>query len=808
METLWQDLRYGARQLLRSPGFAAVAVLTLALGIGATTAIFTVFNAALLRPLPYESPARLVHLWEVSSRQDFDRMEASYPNYLDWKEQNTTLAGLGGYGGAGFTVVAGDTVERISATRVTANFFSVLGVKPILGRDFLPQEDQPGQRSVLLTYGYWQRRFAASPDIVGRTLNLNGQVWTIVGVLPADFQFPLRGASEAWVTLDMNPDQQNRRSLHWLNVVSRLKGGTTRGQAEEELRAIQHRLGAQYPETNSGQSARVVPLREEIIGRVRPLVLVLMAAVTCVLLIACVNVANLMLVRATGRRKEMAVRAALGAGRGRLVIQVLTESLMLALLAGGVGVLLAGWGVEVLVRAVPDSLLRDSLVYLRGLTVDRAALAFALLTTLATTVLFGLVPALAAARVSPGESLKESGRLSALAGRSRLRQGLVVSEVALALVLLIGAGLTVQSLDRLLEVKLGFDPQNLLTFRLLLPAAKYSQPEQVAGFAQQVRGRLESLPGVAGVTTVTNFPLTNDGNTNVLVIEGVTRPPGQEPEASTRIVSPNYFSTLRIPVLEGRGFDTGDVLNGPFAVIVNQELVRRHLPQLNPLGRRVTFLSNGAVATIVGVVGDVRLGRLDVPMRPTIYLSDQQVPVNGLGVIVRTANNPTSILPAVRSEVQALDPELPLFLVSTMDELLAGSPAVFERRYLTLLLGALAVSALALAVVGLYGVMAYGVAQRTQEIGIRVALGAQNRHILRLVVGQGMKLAVLGVALGLVGALGLTQLLSSLLFGISATDPITFAGVSLLLAMVAGVACWVPARRASKVDPMVALRYE
>ena len=808
METLWQDLRYGARQLARSPGFTAVAVLTLALGIGAATAIFTVFHAALLRPLPYESPERLVHLWEVSSRQDFDRMEASYPNYLDWKEQSTTLAGLGGYSGAGFTVVAGDAVERISATRVTANFFSVLGVKPILGRDFLPEEDQPGQRSVLLTYGYWQRRFAADPGIVGRTLNMDGQAWTVVGVLPPEFQFSLRGASEAWTALDLNEDRRNRRSLHWLNVVARLKPETTRAQAEEDLRAIQQRLGAQHPESNSGQSARVVPLREEITGRVRPLVLVLMAAVTCVLLIACVNVANLMLARAAGRRKEMAVRAALGAGRGRLVVQVLTESLLLALLAGGVGVLLAGWGVEVLVGAVPDSLLRDSLVYLRGLTVDRVALAFALLTTLTTTVLFGLAPALAASHVSPGESLKESGRLSAAAGRSRLRQGLVVSEVALALMLLIGAGLIVQSLDRLLEVKLGFDPQNLLTFRLLLPEAKYSQPEQVAGFVRELRGQLESLPGVTGVTTVTNLPVTNDGNTNILVIEGVPRPPGQEPEASTRIVSPNYFSTLRIPVLEGRGFEPGDTLNAPYAVIVNQELVRRHLPQMNPLGRRVTFLSNGALATIVGVAGDVRLGRLDVSMRPTVYLSDQQVPVNGLGVIVRTANNPTSILPAVRSRVQALDSELPLFLVSTMDELLAGSPAVFERRYLTLLLGALAVSALALAVVGLYGVMAYSVTQRMQEIGIRVALGAQGRHILRLVVGQGMKLAVLGVAIGLAGALGLTQLLSSLLFGISATDPMTFAGVSLLLAMVAGVACWVPARRAMHVDPMVALRYE
>ena len=808
METLWQDLRYGARQLLRSPGFTIVAVLTLTLGIGATTAIFTVFHATLLRPLPYESPDGLVHLWEVSSRQDFDRMEASYPNYIDWKEQSTTLTGLGGYGGAGFTVVAGDTVERISATRVTANFFSVLGVKPILGRDFLPQEDQPGQRSVLLTHDYWQGRFAAAPDIVGRTLNLNGQPWTIVGVLPADFQFPLRGASEAWVTLDMNPDQQNRRSLHWLNVVARLKSGTTRGQAEEELRAIQQRLAARHSETNSGQSARVVPLRDEITGRVRPLVLVLMAAVTCVLLIACVNVANLMLVRAAGRRKEMAVRAALGAGRGRLVVQVLTESLLLALLAGGAGILLAGWGVEVLVGAVPDSLLRDSLVYLKGLSIDRTVLAFALLTTLATTVLFGLVPALASSHVSPNESLKESGRLSAAAGRSRLRQGLVVSEVALALVLLVGAGLIVQSLDRLLEVKLGFDPQNLLTFRLLLPQAKYSQPEQVAGFARELRGQLESLPGVTGVTTVTNFPLTNDGNTNLLAIEGVARPPGQEPEASTRIVSPNYFSTLRIPVLEGRGFDTGDVLNAPFAVIVNQELVRRHLGRLNPLGRRVTFLSNGAEATIVGVVGDVRLGRLDVPMRPTIYLSDQQVPVNMLGVVVRTGGDPKQLLAAARNQVQALDPELPLFLVNTMDELLASSPAVFERRYLTLLLGALAVSALALAVVGLYGVMAYGVAQRTQEIGIRVALGAQGWDILRLVVGQGMKLSLVGVAIGLVGGLALTRFLSSLLFGIGATDPATFAGVATVLAAVALLACWLPARRAMRVDPMVALRYE
>ncbi len=814
METLWQDVRYGARQLLRSPGFTAVAVLTLALGIGATTAIFTVFHAVILRPLPYRAADELVHLWETSEREDFGPaasglgFEASYPDYLDWKERSTTLAGLAGYGGAGFTVITGDTVERISATPVTANFFSLLGVKPHLGRDFLPEENLPGHRSVLLTYGYWQRRFAGDPNIVGRSLNMDGEVWTVVGVLPPEFQFPLRGASEAWVNLNIDEDARNRRSNHWLRVVARLKPGTSRAQAQEELQAIQAELARQYPDSNSGHSGLVVPLREEITGRVRPLVLVLMAAVACVLLIACVNVASLLLARAAGRRKEMAVRAAIGAARSRLVAQGLTEGLLLALLAGAVGVLLAGWGVEVLIAAVPEVLLRDSLVYLKGLGIDRTALLFALLATLATTVLFGLAPALASSRVAPSESLRESGRSSTGASGSRLRNALVVAEVSLAVMLLVSAGLIVQSFDRLLRVKLGFDAENLLTFRLLLPEAKYSQPEQVSGFVGALRGQLESLPGVIGVTTVTTFPLTNDGNTNVLVIEGVPRPPGQEPEASTRIVSPNYFSTLHIPLLEGREFEAGDVRGAPYAVIVNQELVRRHLPKMNPLGRRVTFRSSGAVATIVGVVGDVRLGRLDTAMRPTVYLSDQQLPMNFLGVIVRTTGDPKALLPAVQAQVQSLDPELPVYLVNTMEELLAGSPSVFERRYLMLLLGVLAASALALAVVGLYGVIAYSVAQRTQEIGIRVALGAQMLDILALVVGQGMKLALVGVAVGLAGAFGFTRLMGALLYGISATDPATFSFVAVLLLGIALLACWIPARRAARVDPMVALRYE
>ncbi len=814
METLWQDLRYGARQLARSPGFTVVAVLTLALGIGATTAIFTVFHAVILRPLPYHAPDELVHLWETSKREDFGPatsgvgFEASYPNYLDWKERSTTLAGLAGYGGAGLTVITGDTVERISATPVTANFFSILGVKPHLGRDFLPEEDQPGHRSVLLTYGYWQRRFAGDPGVVGRSLSMDGEAWTVVGVLPPEFQFPLRGASEAWVNLDISDDARNRRSNHWLRVVARLKPGTSRAQVQEELQTIQAELARQYPDASSGASGLVVPLREEVIGRVRPLVLVLMAAVACVLLIACVNVASLLLARAAGRRKEMAVRAAIGAGRGRLVSQVLTEGLLLASLAGVLGVLLASWGVEVLVAAVPEALLRDSLVYLKGLGLDRTALLFALLATLATTVFFGLAPALASSRVAPSESLRESGRSSTGAAGSRLRKGLVVSEVSLAVMLLVSAGLIVQSFDRLLQVKLGFDSENLLTFRLLLPEAKYSQPGQLSSFAGELRPRLESLPGVAGVTTVTTFPLTNDGNTSVLTIEGMAHPPGREPETSVRIVSPNYFSTLRIPVLQGRGFESADVPDSPTVVVVNQEFLRRYLAGLDPIGRRVTFRATNTQATIVGVAGDVRLGRLDVPMRPTLYASDQQVPVRFLGVIVRTTGDPKAFLPAVRAQVQSLDPELPVFLVNTMEELLASSPSVFERRYLMLLLGALAASALALAVVGLYGVIAYNVAQRTPEIGIRVALGAQRRDILALVVGQGMKLALVGAAAGLAGAFGLTRFLAALLYGISATDPATFAGVAAALLGVALLACWLPARRAARVDPMVALRYE
>jgi putative ABC transport system permease protein len=808
-DDIWQDVRFGARMVRKSPLFTAVVLLTLALGIGANTAIFSLVHAALLRPLPYSDAERLVHLWDTRGSGVYAKFEASYPDFAEWREQAASFTELGGYSGAGFTALGGDAPERISASRVTSNFFSVLGAQPILGRGFLPEEERAeGPAAVILGYGYWQRRFGGDPAAIGRALNLDGTMFTIVGVLPREFHFAPRGESLVWTPLRMNQDRATRRSFHWLNVVARLKPGVTLAAADAEMKGLAARFAQEYPDSNAGISVHVAPLREEISGQIQPVLVVLMSAVGLVLLIGCANVANLMLARSAAREKEFAIRTALGAGRARLVRQLLIEGLLLAALAGAVGLLWGAWGTRGLLALIPRLML-DSMPYLKGAALNRDVLLFTLFASCLTGVLFSLAPLLHAARRQLSGALKEGGRASgAAAGRERLRKTLVVSELALALVLLVSAGLVLQGLDRLLAVELGFRPENLLTLAIRLPETKYARPEQVSQSISQLRERMATTPGVTSVSVVSTLPASNDGNTLTFDVNGKVYPPGETPEASFRTVSPDYFRSMGVPLRAGREFDERDTLTATPAAIINQTLARTIFAHEDPIGRTLKFRSDNSTATIVGVVGDVRLGNLDALMRPTIYFSHLQAPARFMHFLVRTTADPTRVVSAVRAQVNALDAELPVFLVETMDQVIAESPSVFQRRFASSIVGGFAALALLLASIGLYGVVSYLVTQRTHEIGIRMALGAQAKDIFRLVVGQGMGLMALGIALGVAAALAATRLLGALLFQVKPTDAVTYTAVTALLAAIAFAACAIPARRATRIDPLAALHDE
>ena len=806
---MWQDVRYGLRMLAKQPGVTLIAVVTLALGIGANTAVFTVVNAALLRGLPYPEPERLVHLWEGTPQKEFPQREASYPDFLDWR-RSESFEGVAAYaGGGGMTLTGRGEPERLAAVNASANFFSVLGVKPIMGRDFSPDEERPGgARAVMLSYGLWQRLAGGDPALIGQQLTLNGNGYTVVGVLPADFQFAPRGGAEAWVAFQPSPMQLSRRYMHGTNVIARLKAGVSLEAAAAEMRAVGRRIERDHNESHAGTSIRVVPLQEQIVGQVRPLLLVLLGAVGCVLLISCANVANLLLARAVLRAPEIAVRLALGATRGRLTRQLLTESLLLALLGGGFGVLLAQWGIEALVSAVPEAQL-NSMPYLKGLAIDGRMLAFTAGVTLLTGAVFGLAPALAATRRELHEALKAGGRSAAGAGRQRLRQALVVAEVALALVLLVGAGLLLQSFRRLLEVNPGFRTERLLTLRVALPVAKYGSDEKAATIYRQMLERIEALPGVEGVGAVNVLPLSG-GNTTRFIVEGEPVPaPGQETEANVREVNPDYFRAMGVPLLRGRAFTARDDPASPRVVIVNQTLAARAFPRGEAPGRRLIFTGDDRRPyEVVGVVGDEKVNGLDARTTPVVYHPMFQDPGLATGLVVRATGEPGRLAAALRAELRALEPDLSLWAMRTMDDVMASLPATFLRRYPALLIGVFAGVALLLATVGIYGVMSYAVSQQTREIGVRVALGARRRDILQMVVGRGMALALAGVGAGLVVSLAVTRLLGSLLYGVTATDPVTFAGVALLLAGVAFLACYLPARRATQIDPLLALRQE
>jgi len=810
-DEMFQDLRFGLRMLLKKPAFTLIAVFTIALGVGANTAIFSVVNAALLRGLPYQEPERLVHLWEQTPQQNSPQREASYPDLLDWR-QNQVFSGMAAYGGNGnFSLLGNDGPEPVRGGRVTANFFDVLGVEPILGRRFREGEDQPGaERVVLLTYSLWQQRYGGKPDVIGQTLRLNDDPHTVIGVLPPNFQFAPRGAAELWTPWQMSEPQRSRRFQHWVNVIARLKPGVSQAQAQAEMQIVARRIEQEHQDSHAGTSIVMLPLHDQIVGSIKPLLLVLLCAVGFVLLITCANVANLLLVQAAGRQKEIAIRAALGAGRGRLLRQMLVESLLLALLGGGVGLWLARLGVAALIAAIPGDLL-STMPYLRGLTLDGSTLAFTGALVLLTSLVCGLAPALQASQLDLQAALKEGGRSSGGAARQRLRSVLVVGEIALALVLLVGASLMMKSLARLWAVNPGFETKNLLTFNLALPATKYAQDEKTASFHQQLLDRLSALPGVKGAGTAEVLPLVG-GNTWRFYVEGQPRPaPGSEINSNLRGISANYFGVMGIPLNAGRFFTPRDNTNTPPVVMINQTLASRAFAQQDPVGQRlIPAGGNQQSIEIVGVVADEKVNGLAAPTAPVVYYPYLQVSPLSLftGVVVRTTGEPANYVAALRREVRALEPNASVLQMQTVEQIIANSPTTFTRRYPALLIGVLAVLALLLAALGIYGVISYTVSQQTHEIGIRLALGAQSRDVLKLVVGQGIRLTLVGLTVGLFAAFALTRLMQSLLFGISATDWATYAEISALLAGAALLACYLPARRATRVDPMIALRQE
>jgi putative ABC transport system permease protein len=801
MQTLWQDLRYGTRILLKKPGFTSIAVLTLALGIGANTAIFSVVNAVLLQPLPYGDPDRLVWMWG-NIRNGGNRASVSPPDFLDYRAQNSVFEHFG----ASFTVdssvnlTGSDEPERLTSRLVTANYFDVLGVRPLYGRAFTAEEEHFGRHLVVvLSYGLWQRRLGADQAIVGREITINNEPYTVVGVMPPDFRPPL--SAELWGPMPLDHPGMKAREAHFLRPIGKLKAGVTLAEAQSEMDAIARRLEEQYPTSNTGWSLLLVPLRERMIGNRRPALLVLFGAVAFVLLIACANVANLMLVRAVSRRKEMALRAALGASRWRIARQMLTESLLIALAGGMLGFLLSASGIDLLVAFSAGNLPPTARI-----SMDAAVLAFTVGISALTGILFGLAPALQMLKVNLNESLKAEGRGGAEScERNRTRNLLVVMETAIAVVLLVGAGLLIRSLIRLQNVHPGFDAENVLTLRIDLSQKKYDKPEKTAAFFSQLETRVAALPGVEAVGMTTELPLSGQPNDLGFTVAG--RPPVRSNEgygADFRRVNRQLFQAMRIPLLRGRHFTKQEVSAGAPVLIVSESLARAVFPNEEPLGQRLLTSPTDPPREIIGIVGDVSHRGLNLQKRATMYL-----PIHATiwkNLVIRTTADPLSLASAVRREIKALDPELSLANVKPLEQLVYESVA--EPRYRTTLLGLFAAVALLLAAIGLYGVLAYAVTNRTHEIGIRMALGAQARDVLRLVIGHGIKLALIGVVLGLGAALALTQLMKTLLFDVSPNDPLTFVVIALLLILVALVACWIPARRATKVDPMIALRCE
>ncbi len=820
MDSLFKDIRYGFRGLLKHPGFTLVAVITLALGIGANSAIFTVVNAVLLRPLPVAAPEQLVFIWQThpfGKRIGVEQLPVSNADFLDWQEQSNLFEGMSMIDSWGGNLTGGDTPEHVDGAKVSVNLFSLLRAQPMLGSDFNLDHAKPGNdRAVILGHSLWQRRFGSDANIVGRQIQIDGQQFIVQGVMGPGFVFPKDvglpnyfsfAKTEMWLPIALTPQQRANRGSHHLAVVARLKPGATLDQAQSQLAGIARRVEEQNPEDSKDWGTSVNLVHEQVVGASRRAILILLGAVGFVLLIACANVANLLLARSTSRQREIAIRTAVGAGRARIVRQLLTESLLLSLAGGAVGVILASWGVRLLLLFGADRLPR-----IAEIQVDNRVLWFTFAISLLTGLLFGLVPALQVSKTDLNESLKESGR-SAMGGRhrQRARHLLVVSEVALSLVLLVGAGLLAKSFMRLQNVNAGFTPDHLLTATLELPRAKYEDDALKSQFFRQVVERAGGLPGVEAAAAVSHLPLSGKEELDGFRIEGRAEPTDVSliQTADFRVITPGYFRAMRIPLLKGRFFNEQDRASTTYSAIIDESFARRFFPGEDPLGKRVDEdgSRNGrGFAVIVGVVGGVKHTDVKAEPRPTLYVPAEQSPWETMTLVVRSSGDPSALAAVLREEVAAVDKDQPLSEITTMEQLFAK--AVAPQRFNLMLVGLFAALALLLATVGVYGVIAYSVTQRAQELGVRLALGASSRDILRLIICQAMRVSLVGVGLGLVAAVALTRVMTSLLFEVSATDPVVFVGLAVVLIAVTLVASYIPARRATKVDPLVALRNE
>jgi putative ABC transport system permease protein len=820
-ETLLQDLRYGARAMLRSPGFTLTAVLALALGIGANTAIFSVVNAILLRPLSFGQPDRLMQVWHTPPQKSFPGMPTfavSPANFLDWRNQNHSFEGMSAYGFGRYTLTGTGHPEAIRMVAATVGLFSILHVQPLLGRGFLPGEDEPGrEHEVVLSYGFWHSYYAGNPDIVGKNIQLNGRASLVVGVMRPDFDFPIFSdpdlRTQMWKPLAWSAQERAIRGDHNFGVIARLRDGVTLRQANAELDAISNRLAQDYPDDDRGWGAIAVPLRDDLVGDVRPALLILLGAVALVLLIACANVANLMLARAISRRKEMAVRTALGATRRRLLQQAISETLLLAFAGGALGLVFAHYSMILIVKFLAQWLPRSSEIVLDGWV-----LAFTLGISLLTGFAAGLLPALRMAKGNLNQALKQGlGRTAADSGGSRTRNVLVVAEVALSLMLLIGAGLLIRSLWVLHSVNPGFDPHGVVTMNVAVPTEKFTLPAQQISYYGRVLDRVRSLPGVQSAGLIDSLPLSDDGSHQPISIEG--RPAAvmaDLPEVEVRLITPGYMSAMHIALLNGRDIDDSDAAGRPGAVLISESMAKSFWPNENPVGKRLTlYFFPELTRVIVGVVADVKLTAMnETQPQPTIYYALAQLsPARGeqwnsfgMNLAVRTSAAPLSVVPAITGSIREIDLEVPLLNIRTMEDSVSAS--LSPARFTMLLLGSFASLALLLAVMGIYSVMSYSVSRRTNEIGIRVALGASRSDVLLLIVRQALLLALIGSMIGIVGALSLSRLMASQLYGVRPTDPLTFIIVAALLMIVSLVASYIPARRAMRIDPMNALRYE
>jgi putative ABC transport system permease protein len=804
------DLIYAVRGFWKRPLFAIAAVLTLALGIGANSAIFTVVHAVLLQPLPYPSPDRLMMLFTYNPRQGFDKDVSSYPNFDDWRRQSTSFEAISAYTSSGFTLTHAGDPAQIRGAIATPGFFETLGVAPALGRTFGAREGAKGSdRVAVLSHDLWQKRFGGDPAVVGRSIVLNGIAHEILGVMPVSFAYP--ETAQVWTPLapsERFAELMQARGAFWLQVIARLKPGIERGSAQAEMSAIASALERQHPNVDASLGVRLVPMHEEIVGDVRQPLLILFATVAFVLLIACANVANLLLARAASRQKELAIRAALGASRRRLIRQLLTESLVLAAVSGAVGLLLAAWGIQALQWLAPSNLPR-----LTGVQIDVTVVLYTSLASLATGLVFGVAPALQSAAVAAGEFLKERGRAESHGSRGRrLRSGVAIAEVAVALVLVIGAGLLVRSFVAMNNVQLGFDPRGILVLRVDLPDARYPKGTQITAFYNDLASRLKTLPGVESVGLGSSVLLSALPQSASLSVGG--RPPLNPNVRNAPVpydsVTEAFFTTLRIPLRRGRLFTEADTPTAQRVVVVNESLVRRFFPDGDALGKNVTFGNPTDSATqwltIVGIVGDTRRGGMDRAPWAELYFPLAQAPDPRMYALIRTSGDPLALVRSAEAQVWAIDPNQPIHSARTVEGILAESQA--NRRFTTLLLGLFSVVALALAAIGIYGVMAYSAAQRTQEIGIRMALGARRADVLTMMLKEGAMIGAVGLTLGIAAALALTRFLSGLLFGVGARDPMTFVALPLALLLLTVLATLIPAARAVRVNPIVALRGE